>query len=470
MQPSYKNPHVELPRLVYPTVKEISSSAKHDDLYTPFKKSVVARKEEVVNVLKSGILERSEWLQARSQGKTPDAVFTNKLTTTALRITADSDVDLRIESVILKKNVTQKGKTMITEARRNCSMAIDSETQEFLDAMQRDIEVRFPNPSEAMLESIEKDKTRELAKIRKRHLRYLSATVANIQRVEQARIMRRNPQECSTNEEDIELISSLQVCRATNKKNREAFLVDLEAKMAREMHSFELASKSFPCGVDIEKERKAYAADLQKDQTDEIKEFEEECTRLERPFRAALASRINPAAVQAMVDSYKQKAAKHKEVRKVNTDMDAVLRYIDRQYEQVHEGVITWDAFTDVLRDCLYSTSCQPDNRTRFVELAKMYARVYTGTHLPEYTLLDKSIEDLTKQTEQLIVRARELDRLVAKECRAIKRERLSAATEGKSVKITKRQAQYEAAVNLAILNKENEADPTTQLRRTRPK
>lgn len=471
MQPSYKHLHVELPRLVYPTTKEIRSKTEHDDIYVPFKKSVVARKEEVVHVLKSGILERSEWLQARSQGKTPDPVFTNKLTTTALRITADSDVDSRIQSAILKKNVTQKGKTMITEARRNCAMAIDSESQEFLDAMQRDIEVRFPNPSEALLESIEKDRVKELTRIKKRHLRDLAATVARIQRVEQARLLRREPQPCETKEEDIELISSLQACRASNKKRRDALMRDLEAKMTSEMEAFELASKSFPCDVDIEKERKAYMSDLQRGQKEEIKEFDQECARLERPFKAALASHINPAGVQAMVDSYKQKTVKHKEVRATNTDMDAILRYIDRTYAQVHECVITWDSFTDVLRDCLYSTGCQPENRCKFLELATMYARVYTSTHLPKYTLLDKAIEDLTKQTEELIVQARELDRLVAKECRAIKRERTTA--EDKPVKTTKRQAEkiaaYEAAVKVALENREKETKPP-QPRRTRPK
>lgn len=467
MQPVYKNIHTELPRLIYPTRNEVLNSDSREDIYIPFKKSVIARKEEVVNVLKSGILERSEWLQSRSRGCTTEPVFTNKLTATSLRISSDADVDTRIEIAILKRNVTQEGKTMIAEARKNCSMLIASESQEFLDAMQRDIEARFPNPSQSMIESIEKDREREIKKIRKRHVSDLESTVASIQKRYQHRPSRKQ-QVKEVGPEDDKIITALRECKANNRIMRYELVKELDDKHKRDMDTFELAAKDFPSSVNVDTERKSYATELMQTYTEVLKDFDTECDRLERPFKAELASHINPEGVRLMLDAYKDKISGCKETKGSKADIDEVLRYIDKAYTQLHDHDDAWEKFTDVLRDCWRGTGCQHDKL--FLSLATMYARVYTSTHLPKYTLLDKEIENLNKQTAELVAQARDLDKLVANECRSMKK---SVTVANKPVIVSRRKREkavlYEATIKVALEYREPNVVVQEPQRRRRP-
>lgn len=465
--PTYLCISIKLPKVVTPTVRAITSMPSNFDHLDACKLSIVRRCEETIDVLEAGICERQEWLCLADKTLEPP-VFIMKFTSRTLSSlrknnTSSLNIQKKIDTILSKKNITIEGKIMIDNAKKCSDMKTSVEIDEFLATLESDLEVRFKDVTPEFMESIERDKEREISVIRTRNLKELQAHISHIYNTEQC------PTTFILNNKKGDIKSPID----TTSRTVERALIDLKASQAKDRVLYlqliedikERDKKSmidFEASMsqkhDIEHIRKSYIAELDKHKKRDIKRFGAECTMRSRYFRADMVVNIDENVINDMVNVYSIKVQNCKVLKPSSLLLSTALLHIDMSYSSCticNSEVTDWDTFTNILRDYWCYLGCSPSLQTEYVQMVIMYAKLSANNSLKYKSIArDAEIDQLWKKIDALYEIVEHLDKSILNECKLITKaindkassaSKLSQMTQKRHANVIK----YEEAIRL---------------------
>lgn len=463
--PTYKQTRVKLPPLKYPRKADVllevaNSSADREDMYIPFKKSIVDRRTEIVGILKAGILERSEWLQTAANGTAVPPVFTNKMTRAVFGVDTSDELAAKLDKCVATKLLTSADRSHINLIKKHYKEKIEAESREFLDDMEEDIALRYPDPSESMLASIERDKKRELGKISARNLSDMQAELSAI-KYTNIKAPVGVPQE-SNNE--------LKLLQHRHREQFYLLIEEIDCRHAEETEEFEAAALDFSSNINVLEARELFLKEHELERKRLISEFSDECTRQSRPIKASMVTNVSRETVDRMVDLC---SSKMDDTAAWGTrDYNVIMKYVDQCFTGTCTRGESWESFTQMLAQCWSSVGCPTHRKREFLEMVRMYATLYGSDKSRTFSQLDKQMDELEYEIRTLNTKVKDLDKLVRKECKVLAARSKEASAVEKTRPLSSAAASKQLKYMMTIENSGGvtaEAPKKTKVGRRRP-
>ena len=424
--PAYIKTTITLPRLYSPTIRS-TSSLRPEEHYNEFKRSVVARHNEAISILECGLVERADWIKSTKQETVTQPVFSVKLSSSRARLLGTigdcNNVEAKLDTMLEKKSLSDKGKILVREARNKCRVTIEIESNEFLESLQHELDTRFKNASDTTLENIAKDKDRELNTIASRNMRELKTDLKYIYATE-----------CSVSTRSEPFILKSDKLKELQDIDRDLYykLLDtIRVKQDASLLSFEkaMANKS-----NLDALRKSYIEELDRNKKLQLKKFSFDCARRSRECRASLIENLDENKVAAMVDVYISKSMCCTN-NIASVEWNKALADIDMSYESIHADPNHWDIFTTLLADYWSYLGCPLDRQGEYLHIVRMYASLSSLNHINAASIaLDAEISRLRDRIEHLLVEVKAIDKEVRRACslatKKVKKEEYSQALE----------------------------------------